>query len=80
VSVIACPSASRIPAAHRQATSLTQLVGHALSYINRGIGLTGLPDAIGVVWPQAIVQLCVVHYADLLVMPTRPVVPLVAVA
>jgi putative transposase len=24
-------------------------------------GLTGLPDAINVVWPQAIVQLCVVH-------------------
>jgi len=24
-------------------------------------GLTGLPDAIGVVWPAAIVQLCVVH-------------------
>jgi transposase-like protein len=24
-------------------------------------GLTGLPDAIGVVWPQATVQLCVVH-------------------
>jgi putative transposase len=24
-------------------------------------GLTGLPEAIGVVWPQAIVQLCVVH-------------------
>jgi putative transposase len=24
-------------------------------------GLTGLPDAIGVVWPQAVVQLCVVH-------------------
>jgi putative transposase len=24
-------------------------------------GLTGLPDAIGAVWPQAIVQLCVVH-------------------
>jgi transposase-like protein len=23
--------------------------------------LTGLPDAIGVVWPQATVQLCVVH-------------------
>ena len=23
--------------------------------------LTGLPDAIGVVWPQAVVQLCVVH-------------------
>jgi putative transposase len=24
-------------------------------------GLTGLPDAIGVVWPRALVQLCVVH-------------------
>jgi transposase-like protein len=24
-------------------------------------GLTGLPDAIGVTWPQAVVQLCVVH-------------------
>ena len=24
-------------------------------------GLTGLPDAIGVIWPQAIVPLCVVH-------------------
>src|SRR5881398_25011 len=24
-------------------------------------GLTGLPDAIGVVWPHAVVQLCVVH-------------------
>ena len=24
-------------------------------------GLTGLPDAIGVIWPQATVQLCVVH-------------------
>jgi len=32
-------------------------------------GLTGLPDAIGVVWPQAIVQLCVVHYPDIVVMP-----------
>jgi transposase-like protein len=29
--------------------------------IHRGIGLTGLPDAIGVTWPQAVVQLCVVH-------------------
>jgi putative transposase len=36
-------------------------------------GLTGLPDAIGVVWPQAVVQLCVVHYADLRIMPTWPV-------
>ena len=24
-------------------------------------GLTGLPDSIGAVWPQAVVQLCVVH-------------------
>jgi transposase-like protein len=24
-------------------------------------GLTGLPEAIGVVWPAAVVQLCVVH-------------------
>ena len=24
-------------------------------------GLTGLPEAIGVTWPQAVVQLCVVH-------------------
>jgi hypothetical protein len=24
-------------------------------------GLTGLPDAIGVTWPQAVVQLCVAH-------------------
>ena len=33
-------------------------------------GLTGLPDAIGAVWPRAVVQLCVVHYADLRIMPT----------
>jgi hypothetical protein len=32
-------------------------------------GLTGLPDAISAVWPQTITQTCVVHYADLLVMP-----------
>lgn len=32
-------------------------------------GLTGLPDAIGVTWPQAIVQLCVVLYPDTAVMP-----------
>jgi len=24
-------------------------------------GLTGLPDAVGAVWPQAIVQTCIVH-------------------
>jgi putative transposase len=27
-------------------------------------GLTGLPDAIGQVWPQAITQTCIVHYSD----------------
>jgi transposase-like protein len=32
-------------------------------------GLTGLPDAISVVWPQAVMQLCVVHYPDTVVMP-----------
>ena len=29
--------------------------------IHRGIGLTGPPDAINVPWPQAVMQLCVVH-------------------
>jgi putative transposase len=29
--------------------------------VHRVLRLTGLPDAITVVWPQAIVQLCVVH-------------------
>ena len=45
---------------------------------NRGVGdvmivccdgLTGLPEAITQVWPLAQVQTCVVHYADVLVMP-----------
>ncbi len=39
-------------------------------------GLTGLPEAVNVAWPQATVQLCVVHYADLLVMPMWPRTPL----
>jgi transposase-like protein len=33
-------------------------------------GLKGLPDVVSTVWPAAIVQTCIVHYADLLVMPT----------
>jgi putative transposase len=46
---------------------------------NRGIrdvffvvcdGLKGLPDVVLNVWPAAIVQTCIVHYADLRVMPT----------
>jgi transposase-like protein len=34
-------------------------------------GLTGLPDAISAVWPQTITQTCVVHHADLRIMPMR---------
>ena len=33
-------------------------------------GLKGLPDAIGEVWPAAVVQTCTIHYADLRIMPT----------
>ena len=33
-------------------------------------GLRGLPEAIADIWSQAIVQTCVLHYADLRVMPT----------
>jgi transposase-like protein len=33
-------------------------------------GLKGLPDAVNSVWEKAIVQTCIVHYADLRVMPT----------
>ena len=45
---------------------------------NRGIrdvffvvcdGLKGLPDVVLNVWPAAIVQTCIVHYADLRIMP-----------
>jgi putative transposase len=32
-------------------------------------GLTGLPDAINAVWPRTKVQTCIVHYADLRIMP-----------
>jgi putative transposase len=34
-------------------------------------GLKGLPDAVRDVWPETTVQTCVVHYADVLVMPMR---------
>jgi transposase-like protein len=33
-------------------------------------GLKGLPDAVSAVWEKTIVQACIVHYADLPVMPT----------
>jgi transposase-like protein len=32
-------------------------------------GLKGLPEAIATVWPQTIVQTCIVHYPDTAVMP-----------
>ncbi len=32
-------------------------------------GLKGLPDVVSNVWPAAIVQTCIIHYADLRVMP-----------
>jgi len=34
-------------------------------------GLKGLPDAVNAVWEKAIVQTCIVHYADTVVMPIR---------
>jgi putative transposase len=53
---------------------------HVLTEIkNRGVndvlmvvcdGLTGLPDAVTATWAQTITQTCVVHYADLRIMPT----------
>jgi transposase-like protein len=33
-------------------------------------GLKGLPDAIGEVWPQAVVQTCIIHYPDAAIIPT----------
>jgi transposase-like protein len=39
-------------------------------------GLEGLPDAIAAVWPKAITQTCIVHYADARVMPMWLVDPL----
>jgi putative transposase len=41
-------------------------------------GLKGLPEAIGHVWPRAVTQTCIVHYADLGIMPTWWREPLVA--
>jgi len=43
-------------------------------------GLAGFEDAICSAFPAAVVQRCVVHYADLGIMPTRVVKPLVAAA
>jgi transposase-like protein len=35
-------------------------------------GLKGLPDSITATWPAAITQTCVIHYADLRIMPRWP--------
>jgi putative transposase len=32
-------------------------------------GLKGLPEVVANVWPETIVQTCLIHYADLTVMP-----------
>lgn len=40
-------------------------------------GLKGLPEAVTTVWPQTIVQTCIVHYPDIRIMPTGPRVPTV---
>ena len=32
-------------------------------------GLKGLPDAVSAVWEKTIVQTCIVHYPDSVVMP-----------
>src|SRR4051794_6659647 len=39
-------------------------------------GLKGLPEVVGNVWPQTIVQTCIIHYADLRIMPMWSLMPL----
>ncbi|WP_407341767.1 transposase [Pengzhenrongella phosphoraccumulans] len=39
-------------------------------------GLKGLPDATSTAWELALVQICVIHYADVGVMPMLPPDPL----
>ena len=39
-------------------------------------GLKGLPEVVGTVWPLTTVQTCIIHYADLRVMPMWSRVPL----
>ena len=41
-------------------------------------GLKGLPEVVSNVWPEAIVQTCIIHYSDTWVMPTFLTLPLVA--
>ena len=59
---------------------------HVLTELrNRGVkdvliaccdGLEGLPEAIETVWPNTVTQTCVVHYADLRIMPMWSLIPL----
>jgi transposase-like protein len=39
-------------------------------------GLKGLPEVVSNAWPEAIVQTCIIHYADLRIMPTWSLIPL----
>jgi len=41
-------------------------------------GLKGFPDAIQAAFPDAMVQTCIVHYADLRIMPPAPWNPALA--
>jgi transposase-like protein len=38
-------------------------------------GFKSLPEAITTVWERAVVQTCIVHYADVRIMPMWPPVP-----
>jgi transposase-like protein len=51
---------------------------------NRGIkdvffvvcdGLKGLPEVVSNVWPQTIVQTCIIHYSEVAIMPMLLRVP-----
>ena len=39
-------------------------------------GLKGLPEVVGNVWPLTTVQTCIIHYADLRIMPMWSLIPL----
>jgi transposase-like protein len=39
-------------------------------------GLKGLPEVVGNVWPLTTVQTCIIHYADLWIMPMWSLIPL----
>ena len=39
-------------------------------------GLKGLPEVVSNVWPMATVQTCIIHYADVRIMPMWREIPL----